>query len=95
MSGAPGLDPAALDALVERAEQLGADEAGLAALRREWPGVHFTLCGEDDVPARLAPFRVGPGFDLYLVSNASHCIGFTTQAEFATGVVLAVRSESP
>ncbi len=82
-----------LAAVATRAGELELSEAGIAHLRREWPGVHFTFCNEDDVPARLNPFTQGDGFNLYLVNNADHCVAFTSQLEAATGIVLATVSE--
>ena len=82
-----------LTAVASRATELELSEAGIAHLRREWPGVHFTFCSDDDVPARINPFLEGAGFHLYLVSNADHCVAFTSQLEAATGIVLAAVSE--
>ncbi len=76
-----------------RIESDGLDEANLTALRQTWPDIHFTLCADDDVPARLKPIAEGAGYGIYLISSASHCIGFTTQPEAATGLVLARRIE--
>ena len=87
------LDANTLSAVATRAAELDLSEASVAHLRREWPGVHFTFCGEDDVPARLNPFRVGQRFNLYLVNNADHCVAFTSDLEIATGIVLATVSE--
>jgi hypothetical protein len=78
-----------LAAVAARASELELSEASVAHLRRERPGIHFTFCGEEDVPARLNPFLEGEGFHLYLVSNAEHCVAFTSQLEAATGIVLA------
>ncbi len=82
-----------LAAVAARAGEMELSEAGIAHLRREWPGVHFTFCGEDDVPARLNPYLEGEGFHLFLVNNADHCVAFTSQLEAATGIVLAVVNE--
>ncbi len=86
---APTLDAAILAAVAARAAELDLSEASIGHLRREWPGIHFTFCGEDDVPARLNPVLEGEGFNLYLVSNADHCVAFTSAPETATGIVLA------
>lgn len=86
-------DSAFLNTVASRAAELDLSEANLAHLRREWPGIHFTFCDEDDVPARLSPFLEGQGFNLYLVNNADHCVAFTSQLEAATGIVLATVSE--
>ena len=82
-----------LAAVAARASELELSEASVSHLRREWPGVHFTFCSEDDVPARLNPVLEGQGFNLYLVNNADHCVAFTSQLEAATGIVLATVSE--
>jgi len=82
-----------LATIAARAAELELSEASVSHLRREWPGVHFTFCGEEDVPARLNPFLAGDGFNLYLVNNADHCVAFTSQLEAATGIVLATISE--
>ncbi|MGA7178019.1 MAG: DUF6129 family protein [Thiobacillaceae bacterium] len=71
----------------------GPSEAILQSLRKAWPDVHFTLCSDDDVPARLSPAVEGETFNIYLVSNAEHCVAFTNHLEAATGLVLATQSE--
>jgi hypothetical protein len=83
------LDADLLAAVATRAAELELSESSVAHLRREWPGIHFTFCGEEDVPARLKPVLEGQGFNLYLVNNAEHCVAFTSQLEAATGIVLA------
>lgn len=81
---------ATLAALADAAAALPAlDEAGLARLRAAWPGLHLTLCGDDDVPARLPPVLERPGFNLYLVNGSEHCLTLTNDPEVAIGVVLA------
>lgn len=82
-----------LDQVAATVAAVGASEAGRNALRQAWPDIHFTLCSEDDVPARLKPAAEGEGFALYLVSGAQHCVGFTNHLEAATGLVLATVSE--
>lgn len=86
---AVAINAATLAAVAARAAELDLSEASVGHLRREWPGVHFTFCGEEDVPARLNPVLEGQGFNLYLVNNADHCVAFTNQLEAATGIVLA------
>ena len=81
-----------LVAVASRAGELELNESSLAHLRREWPSVHFTFCAEDDVPARLSPALEGRGFNLYLVTNAEHCVAFTSQCDTASGIVLATVS---
>jgi hypothetical protein len=82
-----------LDGTRELVQALGLNEGAIAELRRRWPGVSFTLCSEDDVPARLAAHASGDGYDIYLVSGAEHCVAFTEHIEAATGLVLAILSE--
>lgn len=83
------IDAETLFVIYDQAAVHGLSEATLQTLRQDWPDFHFTLCSDDDVPARLAPAVEGEGFNLYLVSNAEHCVVFTAQPEAATGIVLA------
>lgn len=85
--------PETLTEIKTQAAALGLSEQALVELRRAWPAIHFTYCSEDEVPARLSPYAEGEGFDLFLVSNAEHCVAFTGDPAAATGVVLAERSE--
>lgn len=85
--------PDTLAKVVAQVDAVGLGETTVAALRQAWPGVHFTYCAEDDVPARLTPVAEGKDFGVYLVSDAEHCVAFTDHLEAATGLVLATRSE--
>jgi hypothetical protein len=87
------LTPGLLQQIVAKAETLGLSETAIATLRRQWPGLSFTWCSENDIPARLRPQAAGTTFDLYLVSGAEHCVAFTDALEAASGVVLASRDE--
>ena len=79
-----------LTAIADAAAALPAlDDAGLARLRAGWPGLHLTLCSDNDVPARLPPVLERPGFNLYLVNGSEHCLTLTNDPEVAIGVVLA------
>ena len=69
------------------------DEATLDCLRDRWPGLHFALCSDDDVPARLSPVLERPGFNLYLVNGSEQCLTLTNDPEVAIGVVLAWMDE--
>ncbi|MDD3610114.1 MAG: DUF6129 family protein [Halothiobacillaceae bacterium] len=60
-----------------------------AALRARFPTLHFTVCSEDDVPARLKPVAEGAGFALFYLNNTGHCVEFTTDPAAATGLVIA------
>jgi hypothetical protein len=70
------------------------DEATLDCLRDRWPGLHFALCSDDDVPARLSPVLARPGFNLYLVNGSEHCLTLTNDPDVAIGVVLAWMDEA-
>ncbi|MDR1936373.1 MAG: DUF6129 family protein [Candidatus Accumulibacter sp.] len=70
-------------------------EKNATALRQAFPGVMFTECGEDDVPARLKPALETPGHFLFLFTNANgHCLEFTSDFDAATGIVVAARAEN-
>lgn len=88
------IDADTLASIVAHIEAQGVSDAGLQSLRNTWPKLHFTVCTEDDVPARLAPAATGAGFAVYLVSGLTHCIQFTTQLEAATGLVIAILSDA-
>lgn len=79
--------------VVAQVDAIGLTEATVTALRQAWPGVHFTYCSEDDIPARLSPVAEGVGYGVYMVSGAEHCVAFTDHLEAATGLVLADNSE--
>jgi len=85
--------PDTLAKVTAQVNAAGLSEAAVIALRQAWPGVSFTYCSEDDVPARLKPAAEGDGFGIYLVSGAEHCVAFTDNLEAASGLVLAAQSE--
>ena len=62
-------------------------------LRASFPDVHVTVCGEDDVPPRLAAAAENERCFLYYVDASEHCLKLTADAFSATGVVVALRSE--
>lgn len=82
-----------LDQVLAQVAAGGLGATTLANLRRSWPEIHFTLCGEDDIPARLTPAAQDGQCGIYLVSNAEHCIAFTDHLEQASGLVLAAAGE--
>ena len=63
------------------------------ALRAAFPGIHITVCGEDDIPPRLSPAAENAICYLYYVDASEHCLKLTTDAETATGVAVALRSD--
>ena len=68
------------------ADCLGEEISG--RLRREWPDIHFTYCQDDDISA-AQPVRRFKQFNLYLVSRGEGCISFASEAERASGIVVA------
>ncbi len=62
-------------------------------LRAAFPGIHITVCGEDDVPARLSAVAENAHCCLYYVDASEHCLKLTTDAEAATGVAVALRGD--
>jgi hypothetical protein len=71
-----------------------AGDAHAPQLRRQFPGVMFTECGEDDVPARLPPALETPRYFFFLFTNTQgHCLEFTRDLAVATGIVVAERGE--
>jgi len=67
----------------------GLNEDALATLKQNWPDLRFTLCSDEDMPARLPPALQREKFNLYMVGGGEHCISLTTDMEQAIGVVLA------
>jgi hypothetical protein len=68
--------------------------SALTALRAQFPGVMLTECSEDDVPARLSPALESARYLFFLFTSVSgHCLEFTTDADLATGIVVAARVE--
>lgn len=61
-----------------------------AALRQAFPGHHFSLCFDNDIPSRLQPLATGEGFALYGISTAGHCAALTPNMETATGLAVAL-----
>jgi hypothetical protein len=78
-----------MDQVVTVIDRAGLSPDSVAALRDAFPDLHFTLCLDDDIGAGIAPVREAEGFNLYLITNAEHCIRFTNDPESATGLVLA------
>lgn len=64
-----------------------------AGLREAFPGFHFSVCLDNDIPSRLHPLAEGEGFALYGVSSAGHCAQLTSQIESATGLAIALKDQ--
>lgn len=71
--------------------ELGEDT--LLALKKTWPDLRFTLCNDDDMPARLPAALQRERFNLYLVGGGEHCLNLTDDPLQAIGVVLACVDE--
>ncbi len=83
---------ALLDGVLDRVTaQAGvADELLLRKLREDFPGVHFSVCSDDDMPARMSPAAQNTVCRLYYVSSGGHCLSLSTDAESASGLVVAL-----
>lgn len=82
--------PETLDKIASAAASLGElSEDTLLALKKSWPDLRFTLCNDDDMPARLPAAVQRERFNLYLVSGSEHCLSLTDDPLQAIGVVLA------
>jgi hypothetical protein len=65
----------------------------LQRLRASFPEVHLSVCGEDDVPMRLPPAAENENCLLYYVNAGGHCLTLTSDADAATGLVVALRGD--
>lgn len=82
--------PETLDKIASSAAALGElNEGSLAALKQSWPNLRFTLCSDDDMPARMSPAVRREKFNLYLLGGGEHCLSLTEDPLQAIGVVLA------
>lgn len=82
--------PETLDKIASAAAASGdLGEDTLLALKAAWPDLRFTLCNDDDMPARLPAAVQREGFNLYLVGGGEHCLSLTDDPLRAIGVVLA------
>lgn len=69
------------------------NDDALLSLKQTWPGLRFTLCSNEDMPARLPPALQREGFNLYLINGSEHCLSLTDDPAQAIGVVLAYVDE--
>ncbi|MGZ8136765.1 MAG: DUF6129 family protein [Methylococcaceae bacterium] len=74
--------------IVAKCEALGLDDAKVAELRQQYPGIHFTYCMDDDLPNN-EPVIESSGFNIYLVDGREHCLCLTNDYNIATGIVIA------
>nr|WP_321457594.1 DUF6129 family protein [uncultured Cohaesibacter sp.] len=82
------IDAALLDDVVGEVSAKGLGEELSAHLRTKWPAIHFTFCQDDDI-STAQPIKEHETFNLYLVVGGEGCISFTSEAESATGIVVA------
>lgn len=79
-----------LEQIASMASSLGElNEDAKASLKKTWPDMRFTLCNDDDMPARMPPALQRERFNLYLVGGGEHCLSLTEDPQNAIGVVLA------
>ena len=83
-----------LSQIAQRAAQGALGETTLETLKQSWPDLRFTLCNDDDMPARMKPVLSEKRFNLYLVGGGEHCLSLTDDPERAIGVVLAQVDEA-
>ena len=69
------------------------NESSIADLKKLWPDLRFTICNDDDMPARLPPVLKRDKFNLYLVNGSEHCLSLTDDPQHAIGVVVATVDE--
>ncbi|MDD4930219.1 MAG: DUF6129 family protein [Gallionella sp.] len=69
------------------------NEDSLSSLKQAWPDLRFTLCSDDDMPARMPPALQRERFNLYLLGGGEHCLSLTCDPLHAIGVVLACVDE--
>ncbi|MFY9259856.1 MAG: DUF6129 family protein [Gallionella sp.] len=84
------ITPETLAQIAHTATALGdLNEASLTTLKQTWSNLRFTLCSDDDMPARLSPAVKCEKFNLYLVGGGEHCLSLTDDPLNAIGIVLA------
>ena len=86
--------PETLEKIASTAASLSElNEHTLVSLRNAWPDLRFTVCNDDDMPARLPAALKREKFNLYLVNGSEHCLSLTDDPSHAIGVVLACVDE--
>lgn len=84
------IEAALLERVIGQVQPSASFDVLAQQLRAAFPGIHITVCGEDDVPPRLTPAAEGSACRLYYVDANEHCLKLTTDAEVATGIVVAL-----
>ena len=87
------IDSALLSTVLDQVASRSAEREDVLVtlLRKSHPGTHFSICNDDDMPPRLAPVAGNSFCRLYYVDSADHCLRLTSDAEAATGLVVALR----
>jgi hypothetical protein len=62
-------------------------------LREAFADIHITVCSDDDIPPRLAAVAGNAVCQLYFVDGSEHCLKLTTDADSASGIVVAMRGD--
>lgn len=68
--------------------ELGVDDGAVSELRKQYPGIHFTYCMDDDI-SNAKPVIEEILFNLYLIDGREHCLCLTNDYDIATGIVIA------
>lgn len=96
--------PSPLPVRTEISEDLGRELAArvkanngsaeiISLLRQEHPGLRFTLCSENDIPARMPVWLEHEGIAVYLLDATEHCVSLTTNPERACGLLFALTDD--
>ena len=87
---------ARLEEVIERAlEKVAAarsvpDEILLGDLRKDFAGLHVSLCRADDIPARVPSAAANDACRLYYVASSDHCLSLTGDPAAASGLLVAL-----
>ena len=85
------IDAQLLERVLDKVASLAAapDETVLGRLRQDFDGLHFSLCRDDDVPARVACAAANSACRLYYVACGGHCLSLTGDSATASGLLVA------
>ena len=79
--------------LAARVATHGASAEMLTVMRFEHPGVRFTACSENDVPALLQPWLSHGNVNVYLLDATEHCVSLTKDPAIACGMLFALNDD--
>lgn len=63
-------------------------------LRARWPGYPISVCSADDVSPRVPVVAESACAAIYFVARGGHCLSLTSDAEQASGIVVALNDET-